>query len=115
MADDHRFQCLKQQVAYLNVGQERLLKQMNEFFQEMHAQEEASSSNQREHHPRGVGELSSGTVQAKTVRLEFPKYDGLEDPTIRLCRAEQYFKFQGTIEVEKLRLASYHLERDAQV
>ena len=85
---------------------------MNEFFQAMHAREETSSSNQREPCPNGVGESLSGFMQAKTMRLEFPMYDGSEDPTIWICRAEQYFEFQGTM---KMRLASYHLEEDAQV
>ena len=49
------------------------------------------------------------------MRLEFPRYDGSEDPTIWICRAEQYFEFQGTVEGEKVRLVSYHLEGDAQV
>ena len=49
----------------------------------------------------------------KAVRLEFPRYDGFEDPTIWLCKAEQYFEFQGTVKEEKVKLASYHMEGDA--
>ena len=65
MADDQRFQCLEQQVTSLSVGQERMLKQMNEFFQVMHAQEEASLSNQRKNHPGAVGESSTGSSKLK--------------------------------------------------
>ena len=63
----------------------------------------------------GLGEASSGSFHMKAVRLEFPRYDGSEDPTIWLCRAEQYFEFQGTGKDEKVRLASYHMEGDAQI
>ena len=88
---------------------------MNEFFQAMHAQEKASTSHQWDHRPEGNDDSSSGSVQAKLVRLEFPRYDRGEDPTIWLCRVEQYFKFQGMEETEKVCLASYHLEGDARV
>ena len=115
MVDDQRFQRLEQQVASLSVGQERMLKQMNDFFQAMHAQEEASSLNQRDCRPSGGGGTSMGSVQPKPVRLEFSRYDGVEDPTMWLCRAEQYFEFQKTAKDEKVHLASYHMEGDAQV
>ena len=92
-----------------------MLKQINEFFQAMHAQDEASTLHQWGHRLGENGDSSSGLVQEKPVRLEFPRYDGGEDPTIRLCRAEQYFKFQGMKEIEKVHIDSYHLEGDAQV
>lgn len=63
----------------------------------------------------GNGENSSGYGQSKPLRLEFPRYDGGKDPTVWLCRAEQFFEFQGTAETEKMRLASFYLEGDAQV
>ena len=59
-----------------------MLKQMNDFFQVMHAQEEASSSNQRECRLSGGGDTLMGTVQPKPVRLEFSKYDGVEYPIV---------------------------------
>ena len=68
-------------------------KQMNEFFQVMQVRYKASMLNQRETRPRGNGESSSSTVQEKPVRLEFPRYDGLDVFTIWLCRAEHYFEF----------------------
>ena len=43
------------------------------------------------------------------------RYDEVEDPTIWLCRAEQYFEFQRVEEDEKVCLASYHMEGDTQV
>ena len=70
---------------------------MNDFFQGMQGRDEASASNQRGPRQGGLGEVSIGSVQMKVVRLKFPGYDDSEDPTIWLCRAEQYFEFQGTV------------------
>ena len=86
---------------------------MNDFFQAMHARDEASLSNQRG--PRPKGETTTVTVQPKSLRLEFLRYDGVDDPTVWLCRAEQYFEFQGTAAEEKVRLAFYHMEGDAHI
>ena len=72
MVDDQHFQCLKQQVASLSIGQEKLLKHMNDFVQGMHACDEASASNQQGPRQWGLGEASSGSIQMKAVRLEFP-------------------------------------------
>ena len=104
---DERLQHLEQQVASLSVGQERMLKQMNDFFQGMQGRDEASASNQRGPRQGGLGVASSGSFHMKAVRLEFPCYDGSEDPTIWLYRAKQYFEFQSTGEDEKVKLASY--------
>jgi hypothetical protein len=38
-----------------------------------------------------------------------------EDPTSWVCRAEQFFDFQGTEEEDKVALAAYHLEGEAQL
>ena len=62
-----------------------MLKQMNEFFQAMNAWDEASSSRLRDSQQGGNGDTSSGSIQAKPVRLEFRRYDESEDPTIWLC------------------------------
>ena len=59
----------------------------------MQARNEASVSNQWETQLEKNGELSYGTIQAKLVRLEFPRYDDLDDPTIWLCQAKQFFEF----------------------
>ena len=44
--------------------------------------DEASTSNQKGSRQWGLGEASLGSIQMKAVRLEFPHYDGSEDPTI---------------------------------
>jgi hypothetical protein len=54
-------------------------------------------------------------VSPKLEKLDFPKFDGSEDPTSWVCRVEQFFDFQGTQEDDKLQLAAYHLEGEAQL
>jgi hypothetical protein len=49
------------------------------------------------------------------IKLEFPKFNGDEDPTTWVCRAEQFFRFQETSEEERTALASFHLEGEAQL
>lgn len=51
----------------------------------------------------------------KLAKLNFPRYNGSEDPTSWVCRAEQFFEFKDTAEEEKLALAAYHLEGEAQL
>ena len=72
-----------------------MLKQMNDFFQVMHAQKEASSSNQRDRRPSRGGDTSTGIVQPKPVRLEFLKYDRVENSTKWLCLLNNTLSFKG--------------------
>jgi hypothetical protein len=51
-------------------------------------------------------------VSSKTARLEFPRFSG-DDPTEWFNCVNQFFKFQNTPEAQKVYLASYHLEREA--
>jgi hypothetical protein len=63
----------------------------------------------------GSGRSENGLVSPKLEKLDFPKFDGSEDPTSWVCRVEQFFDFQGTQEDDKLQLAAYHLEGEAQL
>jgi hypothetical protein len=49
------------------------------------------------------------------VKLDFPRFIGEEDLTSWVCRAEQFFRFQGTHEEDKAALASFHPEGEAQL
>ena len=66
------------------------------------------------HGQGGVG-YTSGLVIPKLAKLDFPRYDGSEDLTLWICRAEQFFEFQGTSLEDQVKLAAYHLEKDAQL
>ena len=46
------------------------------------------------------------------VRLEFPKFSR-EDPASWVYKANQYFKYYSTPIIEKLMLASFHMEGEA--
>ncbi|KAJ8753628.1 hypothetical protein K2173_025619 [Erythroxylum novogranatense] len=57
----------------------------------------------------------SSSYAPKLVKLDFPRFNGREDPTSWLCRAEQFFQFHDTPEADRVSLASFHLEGDAQL
>ncbi|KAA8535649.1 hypothetical protein F0562_030652 [Nyssa sinensis] len=57
----------------------------------------------------------SQSVLPKLTKLEFPRYQGGDDPTSWICRAEQFFEFQQIEPEERVSLAAYHLEGDAQL
>ncbi|KAL6315672.1 hypothetical protein AAG906_005760 [Vitis piasezkii] len=51
-------------------------------------------------------------VSSKTAKLEFPRFSG-DDPTEWFNRVNQFFEFQNTPDNQKVSLASYHLEGEA--
>nr|TKR91215.1 hypothetical protein D5086_0000225710 [Populus alba] len=51
-------------------------------------------------------------VSSKSAKLEFPRFSG-DDPTEWFNRVNQFFEFQNTAETQKVSLASYHLEGEA--
>jgi hypothetical protein len=48
-------------------------------------------------------------------KLDFPRYDGKPDPLIFINRCECYFYQQRIMEEEKVWMASYNLEHEAQM
>ncbi|KAL4183722.1 hypothetical protein AMTRI_Chr11g156520 [Amborella trichopoda] len=58
---------------------------------------------------------SGGTYLRRMVNLDFPKFNGKEDPTSWVCRADQFFEFHHTPEEHRVPLASFNLEGDAQL
>ena len=49
----------------------------------------------------------------KTLKLDFPRFDGNDDPTIWICKVEKYFILHEIVEYDKVTLASFYLEEDA--
>lgn len=49
---------------------------------------------------------------SKLAKLEFPRYFG-DNQTEWFNRVEQFFEYQGTLAVQKVSLASFHLEGEA--
>uniref|UniRef100_A0A2C9UZU3 Retrotransposon gag domain-containing protein n=1 Tax=Manihot esculenta TaxID=3983 RepID=A0A2C9UZU3_MANES len=62
----------------------------------------------------GAGEVGE-LVIPKLAKLDFPRFDGTEDPTLWICGADQFYEFKGTGPHDQVRLAAYHLEKDAQL
>jgi hypothetical protein len=63
----------------------------------------------------GPNRTESSNSFPKVAKLNFPKFDGSEDPTSWVCRVKQFFEFQGTVEEDKVGLAAYYLEGEAQL
>lgn len=61
---------------------------------------------------RGQAEGERPMFSSKLTRLEFPKFAG-DDPTEWLHKAEKFFRFQSTTKSQKVPLASFHLEKEA--
>jgi hypothetical protein len=51
----------------------------------------------------------------KLSKMDFPKYNRIDDPTSWICRVEQFFDFQRIKEEDKLPMAAYHLEGESQM
>ena len=100
MADDQRLQRHENQVENLSSCQERLLKQMEELVGVMNSRldlpEEGSVNRNRGPHGQGGVRSAGGLVVPKFAKLDFPRYDGSKDPTLWICRTEQFFEFQRT-------------------
>jgi len=101
---------------------ERITKQMEEMFgalslqfQQFCADDQANHASSSKNQSGKSGRPDSGNPFPKVAKLNFPKFDGSEDPTSWVCRAEQFFEFQETAEEDKVALAAYHLEGEAQL
>ncbi|XP_043817044.1 uncharacterized protein LOC122724910 [Manihot esculenta] len=75
-----------------------------------------AESQARPRHDKGtVGTSSSVTTRdcsfvPKYTKLDFPRYNGTEDPLGWISRCQHFFKHQSTPDDEQVGLASYHLE-----
>ena len=58
--------------------------------------------------------VSHGTHPPRFYKLEFPTYDGAEDPLNWLNHCDQFFRGQRTLASDRTWLASYHLTGVAQ-
>jgi hypothetical protein len=116
---DQRVERLEHQVSNLESVLERLMKKLDENTNKMdnliskgdNGSRESSSSRSRGKNTQG----SFNSAIPKLAKLDFPRYNGLEDPTSWIYRAEQFFEYQQTEEQEKLPLATYHLEGEVQM
>ncbi|XP_022888557.1 uncharacterized protein LOC111404064 [Olea europaea var. sylvestris] len=61
------------------------------------------------------GSAGGGFTAPKITKLDFPSYNGMDDPIGWNCRMEQFYDFHQTEEADKLPLAGYHLDGDVQL
>ncbi|KAI5316982.1 hypothetical protein L3X38_036689 [Prunus dulcis] len=101
--EEQRVERLETEVGSLATGQERILKEMQEMFAAMNARLDQ------------ISRTGDGSSSAFNGGGDFPHFNGLEDPTSWICRAEQFFDFHHTPETERVPLASFNLEGDAQL
>ncbi|CAL1405272.1 unnamed protein product [Linum trigynum] len=59
------------------------------------------------------GEAAAALFKGRQTTIEFPRFTRHEDPSGWMSRVEKYFKYQGISEEQKVVLASFHLEGDA--
>uniref|UniRef100_A0A0V0HJV6 Putative ovule protein n=1 Tax=Solanum chacoense TaxID=4108 RepID=A0A0V0HJV6_SOLCH len=64
----------------------------------------------------GSGSETGGSFTIpRHTKLDFPRFNGQEDPLGWLNGCEHFFRHQQTLEEEKVGLASFHLEGNAQL
>lgn len=77
---------------------------------------QAKSRNDKQTSGTSNSDTSDGSSMVpKFTKLNFPRYDGTEDPLGWISRCRHFFRHQHTPEEEKVDMASYHLDGIAQV
>ncbi|XP_031264307.1 uncharacterized protein LOC116122620 [Pistacia vera] len=99
----------------MKASEERLLKHMESMFAHFSMCSGGHDDDAESSHGPHRSLLGGGSLAPKITKLDFPCYNGMDDPTGWTCRVEQFFEFQGMEEAEKLPMAGYHLERDVQL
>jgi len=116
-----RMGSLEQSVQALTAENQQLMARITEAFEMLSTRDRHDAEeNGRRRLRAGEGEEFQDGERPRAfgrlhVKLDFPRFNGEEDPTSWVCRAEQFFRFQGTHEVDKAALASFHLEGEAQL
>ena len=57
----------------------------------------------------GAGGFNERLGVPRFSKIEFPSYDGIDDPLNWLHRCEQFFRGQRTLASDRVGLASYHM------
>ncbi|KAL4183062.1 hypothetical protein AMTRI_Chr11g96290 [Amborella trichopoda] len=116
---DQCIERLESEIRSLKVDQERSFKDMMDSTQQMFAaindcldQARNNRENGESSHTRKTlmgpflngSSGSVGTYLPRMVKLDFPMFNGEEDPTSWVCRADQFFKFHHTPEEDRVPL-----------
>lgn len=115
---------LHDNLSRIEIGMTEKLHQMEEIIQKLSdvllSNREASNSNNyrnnRSHFNRDESRDNSDggrpIFSMQLAKLEFPRFAG-DDPTEWFTRVDQFFEYQGTAEMQKVALASFHLQGEA--
>jgi hypothetical protein len=116
-----RLGSLEQSVHALTTENQQLIAQITEAFEMMAARDRQEARENLQRRPC-VGDREDFQAGERPhafghrhVKLDFPRFNGEENPTGWVCWVEQFFKFQGTNKEDKAALASFHLEGEAQL
>ncbi|GMY32310.1 Retrovirus-related Pol polyprotein from transposon 297 [Fagus crenata] len=105
-------------------SQQQTLKEIQEMMAALHTRLDHMADNRNTNHGENShsgshGRTShglmrpGGTLIPKVAKLDFPRFNGSDDPTSWICRAEQFFSFQNIPMEDRQPLAAYHLEGEA--
>ena len=120
---DQRVEQLEKHVSYLLSTQQQIVKRIVEIYSKLaslsfHHKEGENSNHGKHLEGRGSHSglhLGSGHSYAPRLKLNFPWFIGIEDPTSWICWVEQFFWFHDTTGEDEVALASFHLEGKAQL
>jgi len=93
---------LEQIVQTLTAENQQLMARITKAFEMISGRDQCDTGEICHRRPRaGDGEDFQGGERPhafghRHVKLDFPRFNGEEDPTSWVCRAEQFFRFQGT-------------------
>jgi hypothetical protein len=117
---------LEQNMSSLISSNKQLMEKTSEIYAKLSTipinREEGEGSHSRsERRNKGRGHTDGGLnnnnhqYTPRTLKLDFPRFNGAEDPTSWICRAEQFFRFHETPIEDHVALASFHLKGEAQL
>jgi hypothetical protein len=98
-------------------SQQQTLKELQEMIAALHAHLDHIAGNRNGNHGESSHRQTNygSTGLEVTFKLDFPRFDGRNDPTSWICRLEQFFEFQNIPNEEWIFLIAYHLEGEAQL
>ena len=122
---DQRVEQLEQSVSSLQTNQQQILERLTELFNKLstfstpHDEGETSHTSGRWFghgiHHDGSHTTNNNQSYAPRLKLDFPKFNGGEDPTSWICKVEQFYHFHEMPAADQVALASFHLEGEAQL
>uniref|UniRef100_A0A2N9HT66 RNA-directed DNA polymerase n=1 Tax=Fagus sylvatica TaxID=28930 RepID=A0A2N9HT66_FAGSY len=122
---DQRVEQLEQNMSSLMSSNQQLMEKMFEIYAKLstipiNREEGEGSYSRSKRRTEGRGHTDGGLnnnhqYTPRIVKLDFPRFNGAEDPTSWICRAEQFFRFHETPIEDHVALALFHLEGEAQL